>query len=73
MYSFEGEFRKVPEQNLAGASRKEGRNELILRAHLERSKREVRMVFQGHFIIFLNIQFHDLCDAQFSVTFNLCF
>ncbi|XP_075215548.1 ubiquitin-protein ligase E3C [Lycorma delicatula] len=40
MYSFEGEFRTLPEQNLAGASRKEGRNELILRAHLERTKRE---------------------------------
>ncbi|RZF40402.1 hypothetical protein LSTR_LSTR010989 [Laodelphax striatellus] len=33
-------FRTAPEQNLAGASRKEGRNELLQRAHLERMKRE---------------------------------
>ncbi|XP_039276573.1 ubiquitin-protein ligase E3C isoform X2 [Nilaparvata lugens] len=40
MYSFEGKFKSSPEQNLAGASRKEGRNELLQRAHLERMKRE---------------------------------
>lgn len=41
MYSFEGEFRRTPEQNLAGASRKEHLNELINRAHFERFQREV--------------------------------
>uniref|UniRef100_A0A1B6E9F9 HECT-type E3 ubiquitin transferase n=1 Tax=Clastoptera arizonana TaxID=38151 RepID=A0A1B6E9F9_9HEMI len=40
MYSFEGEFRRLPEQNLAGASKKQEREELLNRAHLERLKRE---------------------------------
>lgn len=44
MYSFEGEFRRLPEQNLSGASRKEEREELLLRAHVERLKREVSLV-----------------------------
>ncbi|XP_054278815.1 ubiquitin-protein ligase E3C-like [Macrosteles quadrilineatus] len=40
MYSFEGQFRRIPEQNLAGASIKEHRDELLNRAHFERSQRE---------------------------------
>lgn len=40
MYSFEGEFRRRPQQNLSGASRKHERNELLQRAQIERSKRE---------------------------------
>uniref|UniRef100_A0A1B6EYS1 Ubiquitin-protein ligase E3C n=1 Tax=Cuerna arida TaxID=1464854 RepID=A0A1B6EYS1_9HEMI len=40
MYSFEGEFRRTPEQNLSGASKKEKRDELLNRAHHERLKRE---------------------------------
>lgn len=45
MYSFEGNARRRPEQNLAGASRKESRDLLLKRAHLERQKREVRSYF----------------------------
>lgn len=41
MYSFEGQFRRKPEQNLAGASKKEHRDELLNRAHYERLMREV--------------------------------
>lgn len=41
MYSFEGQFRRIPEQNLAGASKKEHRDELLNRAHYERLMREV--------------------------------
>lgn len=43
MYSFEGNFKRRPEQNLAGASRKETRDVLLKRAHQERQKREVRI------------------------------
>jgi ubiquitin-protein ligase E3 C len=41
MYSFEGEFRRRPQQNLSGASKKQERNELLQRAQNERHKREV--------------------------------
>nr|CAD7395950.1 unnamed protein product [Timema poppensis] len=41
MYSFEGEFRRKPQQNLAGASRKHEREELLQRVQIERYKREV--------------------------------
>ncbi|PSN48070.1 hypothetical protein C0J52_03451 [Blattella germanica] len=41
MYSFEGEFRRKPQQNLSGASRKQERNELLQRAQNERHKREI--------------------------------
>lgn len=44
MYSFEGEFRRVPQQNLAGASKQEERQELLHRAHEDRLKREVTFV-----------------------------
>nr|CAD7195810.1 unnamed protein product [Timema douglasi] len=40
MYSFEGEFRRKPQQNLAGASRKHEREELLQRVQIERYKRE---------------------------------
>ncbi|KAJ9576987.1 hypothetical protein L9F63_006424 [Diploptera punctata] len=40
MYSFEGEFRRKPQQNLSGASKKQERNELLQRAQNERHKRE---------------------------------
>ncbi|KAK7793688.1 hypothetical protein R5R35_013163 [Gryllus longicercus] len=40
MYSFEGEFRRKPQQNLAGASKKQERSELLQRAQNERQKRE---------------------------------
>ncbi|XP_018909316.2 ubiquitin-protein ligase E3C-like isoform X2 [Bemisia tabaci] len=40
MYSFEGQFRRLPEQNLAGASRKQERDELLQKAHFDRKKRE---------------------------------
>lgn len=41
MYSFEGEFRRKPEQNYAGASVHEPVSNLIQRARYEREKREV--------------------------------
>ncbi|XP_063238622.1 ubiquitin-protein ligase E3C isoform X2 [Bacillus rossius redtenbacheri] len=40
MYSFEGEFRRKPQQNLAGASKKHERDELLHKAQFERQKRE---------------------------------
>lgn len=43
MYSFEGEFRRRPEQNYAGASVHEPVNNLIQRARHEREQREVRV------------------------------
>lgn len=44
MYSFEGEFRRKPEQNYAGASVHEPVSNLIQRARHEREKREVYTV-----------------------------
>jgi len=41
MYSFEGEFRRKPEQNYAGASVHEPVSNLIQRARHEREQREV--------------------------------
>lgn len=43
MYSFEGDFRRKPQQNLAGASaqRKTDREALILQSQQQRQKREV--------------------------------
>lgn len=41
MYSFEGDFRREPEQNYAGASVREPVSNLIQRARYEREKREV--------------------------------
>ncbi|XP_015926212.1 ubiquitin-protein ligase E3C [Parasteatoda tepidariorum] len=40
MYSFEGEFRRRPQQSLGGASRKVAREELLHLAQAERSQRE---------------------------------
>lgn len=40
-YSFEGNYRRKPEQNLSGASKKQTRDVLIKRAHDERQKRQV--------------------------------
>lgn len=40
MYSFEGDFRRRPQQNLAGASAHGDRLALIERAHQERQRRE---------------------------------
>ncbi|XP_034246430.1 ubiquitin-protein ligase E3C [Thrips palmi] len=39
-YNFDGEFRRMPQQSLGGASKVEDRGELIRRAHFERQKRE---------------------------------
>lgn len=43
MYSFEGDFRRKPQQNLGGASaqRKTDRDALILQSQQQRQKREV--------------------------------
>lgn len=42
-YSFEGNCRTRPEQNLSGASKKETRELLLNRAHEERQKRQVKI------------------------------
>lgn len=46
MYSFEGDFRRKPQQNLAGASSRQNmsRDALLLKAQQERLKREVRII-----------------------------
>lgn len=41
MYNFEGQFRRTPQQNLAGASVKCAREELLRKAQADRLKREV--------------------------------
>ncbi|GJQ86440.1 hypothetical protein Trydic_g10347 [Trypoxylus dichotomus] len=47
-YSFEGNYRPKPEQNLSGASKKQTRDVLIKRAHEERQKRQAeRMRLQS--------------------------
>lgn len=45
MYSFEGDFRRKPQQNLAGASaqRKTDRDSLIQQSQQQRQKREVNI------------------------------
>ncbi|XP_043593820.1 ubiquitin-protein ligase E3C isoform X1 [Bombus pyrosoma] len=40
MYSFEGDYRRKPQQNLAGASRRDEKSVLLQHAQLERLKRE---------------------------------
>jgi ubiquitin-protein ligase E3 C len=40
-HGFNGEFRRKPEVSIRGASKKETKEELLRRAQLERSKREV--------------------------------
>lgn len=40
MFSFEGDYRRKPQQNLAGASKREERTVLLQHAQLERLKRE---------------------------------
>lgn len=40
MYSFEGDYRRKPQQNLAGASRRDEKAALLQHAQLERLKRE---------------------------------
>jgi hypothetical protein len=40
--NFEGDYRRRPQQNLAGASRKDGRHELLTKAQEERRRRQVR-------------------------------
>ncbi|XP_054722716.1 LOW QUALITY PROTEIN: ubiquitin-protein ligase E3C-like [Uloborus diversus] len=40
MYSFEGEFRRRPQQSLGGASRAVAREELLKKAQVERNQRE---------------------------------
>lgn len=44
MYSFEGEFRRKPQQTFVGASKKHERDELLHRVHLERIKREASLI-----------------------------
>lgn len=40
MFSFEGDYRRKPQQNLAGASRRDEKAVLLQHAQFERSKRE---------------------------------
>lgn len=53
MYSFEGDFRRKPQQNLAGASaqRKTDRDALILQTQQQRQKREVNYIIKKYFLI----------------------
>ncbi|KFM61319.1 Ubiquitin-protein ligase E3C, partial [Stegodyphus mimosarum] len=52
MYSFEGEFRRRPQQSLGGASRKVAREELLHKAQIERLQREEkRRIIQSATII----------------------
>lgn len=50
-YSFEGNYRTKPEQNLSGASQKYSRDVLLQRAHEERQKRQVKNVLHVVFIV----------------------
>lgn len=43
MYSFEGQYRRVPQQNLSGASVHQKRDEILHKAYLDRMKREVSL------------------------------
>lgn len=48
MFSFEGNYKRTPSQNLSGASRTNDRETLIRRAQLERQKRaEIRKQHTG--------------------------
>ncbi|XP_067007893.2 ubiquitin-protein ligase E3C [Anabrus simplex] len=65
MYSFEGQFRRKPEQNLAGASKKQEREELLQKVQHERHKREVfrkqhhsTILIQSYVRSFLTRQHH---------------
>ncbi|GIY29114.1 ubiquitin-protein ligase E3C [Caerostris extrusa] len=52
MYSFEGEFRRRPQQSLGGASRKVAREELLHKAQRERLQREEkRRIIQSATVI----------------------
>ena len=42
MFSFDGKYRRTPQQNLAGASRRDEKAALLQHAQLERLKREQR-------------------------------
>lgn len=44
-YSFEGNYKPKPEQNLSGSSKKQTRDVLLKRAHEERQKRQVSIVY----------------------------
>lgn len=43
-YNFEGNYKTRPEQNLAGASKKDSLELLLNRAHEERQKRRVSTI-----------------------------
>lgn len=49
MYSFEGQYRRVPKQNLAGASTQQKTDELLNKVHRDRMKREVKCYFLQFF------------------------
>lgn len=44
MFSFEGDYRRKPQQNLAGASKRGERTALLQHAQLERQKREQQRI-----------------------------
>lgn len=65
MYSFEGEFRRKPEQNYAGASVHEPVSNLIQRARHEREKREVcTMCRKIRFNIILTLNVTEIRGVQ---------
>lgn len=58
MYSFEGNVTRRPEQNLSGASsKKDTRDVLLKRAHLERQKREVFKINHKEEVMFRKCDF----------------
>lgn len=61
-YSFDGEYRRMPQQSYGGASKVEERSELIRRAQAERLKREVHKL-----VVELNFcEFHGLSTGFMS-------
>lgn len=54
MYSFEGDFRRKPQQNLGGASsqRKTDRDALLLQLQQQRQKREVGIQYLINSIVY---------------------
>lgn len=63
LYAFEGNFRKRPEQNLSGASKKHTRDALLQKAHEERQKRQVIGIISIN-ILLLNDSLRSIQDMR---------
>lgn len=74
MYSFEGQYRRVPKQNLAGASIQQKTDELLNKVHRDRMKREVNSLIpfflylshELHFLLHLYRKTVENCSVLFS-------